>query len=167
MSLILNSGRTKSAEKIAHWKREILHHHQRREAYTNVVHELVLMKRGARPKTLPGTSGSLGEANTAVAERLADWQQNLSDQVWTVWYFSMCLLQMGELINYIKSHLSSLVGKTPKGGHGQMQSSGKGKAGYQMISSKGEKILKQHLRYFFFFFWRNHHAFAMRWERDD
>ena len=45
----------------------------------------VLMKRGARPKTLSGassgTSGSLGEANTAVAERLADWQQNLSDQV--------------------------------------------------------------------------------------
>ena len=39
------------------------------------------MKRGARPKILPGTSRSLGEANTAVAERLADWQQNLSDQV--------------------------------------------------------------------------------------
>ena len=52
----------------------------------------------------------------------------------------MCLLQMGELISYIKSYLSSLVGKTPKGGHGQMQSSGKGKAGYQMISSKGKKI---------------------------
>ena len=38
-----------------------------------------------RPKTLSGNSsgnsGGLGEASTVVAERLADWQHNLSDQV--------------------------------------------------------------------------------------
>ena len=52
-----------------------------------------LMKRGGRPKTLPtsspcatastgtGTGGSWTEASAVAAERLADWQQNLSDQV--------------------------------------------------------------------------------------
>ena len=44
----------------------------------NGVLSQALMKRGARPKTLPGASSG---ANTTVAERLADWQQNLSDQV--------------------------------------------------------------------------------------
>ena len=49
------------------------------------------MKRGGRPKTLPtsspcatastGTGGSWTEASAVAAERLADWQQNLSDQV--------------------------------------------------------------------------------------
>merc|ERR1712008_414095 len=49
-----------------------------------------LMKRGGRPKTLPtssecataatGTGGSWTEASAVAAERLADWQQNLSDQ---------------------------------------------------------------------------------------
>ena len=49
------------------------------------------MKRGGRPKTLPTTSpcatastgagGSWTEASAVAAERLADWQQNLSDQV--------------------------------------------------------------------------------------
>ena len=49
------------------------------------------MKRGGRPKTLPtssscaaastGAGGSWTEASAVAAERLADWQQNLSDQV--------------------------------------------------------------------------------------
>ena len=49
------------------------------------------MKRGGRPKTLAtssscaasssGAGGSWTEASAVAAERLADWQQNLSDQV--------------------------------------------------------------------------------------
>ena len=49
------------------------------------------MKRGGRPKTLAtssscaasssGAGGSWTEASAIAAERLADWQQNLSDQV--------------------------------------------------------------------------------------
>ena len=72
---------------------------------------------------------------------------------------------MGDLIRYIKSHLSSLVGKTPKGGHGQMQSSGKGKAGYQMISSKWAKYPKAIFKSYLFFK-HNHHLFAMKWESE-
>ena len=48
----------------------------------NVLPSVILMP---RPKTLSGNSsgnsGGLGEASTVVAERLADWQHNLSDQV--------------------------------------------------------------------------------------
>ena len=82
-------------------------------------------------------------------------------------YFDISKILYNTLIYYSdKSHLSSLVGKPPKCGHGQMQSSGKGKAGYQMMSSKWTKYLKAIFKSYFFFK-HNHHSFAMKWESDD
>ena len=66
------------------------------------------MKRGGRPKTLPtsspcatastgtGTGGSWTEASAVAAERLADWQQNLSDQVSYNYLFTKNMYLVGK-----------------------------------------------------------------------
>lgn len=52
------------------------------------------MKRGGQPKTLvSSSSGAWPEASDTVAERLADWQQNLSDQVGS--FFEIVALSYG------------------------------------------------------------------------
>ena len=72
------------------------------------------MKRGGRPKTLAtssscaasssGAGGSWTEASAVAAERLADWQQNLSDQVSLLCHSTLFLLCHQNLQNRCYVH---------------------------------------------------------------
>lgn len=65
------------------------------------------MKRGGQPKTLvSSSSGAWPEASDTVAERLADWQQNLSDQVSLFFTFLLDNICSFLCVFYLEEQLS-------------------------------------------------------------
>ena len=72
------------------------------------------MKRGGQPKTLvSSSSGAWPEASDTVAERLADWQQNLSDQVSLFLYFCWITFVAFYVSFILKNNSPSDIGLPP------------------------------------------------------